>query len=135
MNNVAIRVQDLSRKYRIGAREEQSTTLRECLAHLAASPFDYLGRQLRGPSEEDIIWALKDVSFEVGRGEVVGDGTSHHHWAQRRGEDHVCFATTQQPAQDSLPHHGPDGGAGAHQRAIGRSAWGKGEGMEQRLKE
>ena len=85
MNNVAIQVQDLSRRYRIGARENRANTLRERLTHLAASPFGYLQRQIRGPSEEEIIWALKDVSFQVKHGEVVGDGTSHHHWPQRCG--------------------------------------------------
>jgi hypothetical protein len=44
---------------------------RETLGNLAASPFDYLRRTLRGPSKEEIIWALKDVSFEVKRGEVA----------------------------------------------------------------
>jgi len=47
-------------------------TLRETLGNLAASPFAYLRRTLRGPTEEEIIWALKGVSFEVQRGEVVG---------------------------------------------------------------
>ena len=57
---------------RIGAREKRANTLRERLADLAASPFDYLRCTLRGPTEEEIIWALKDVSFEVKEGEVVG---------------------------------------------------------------
>ena len=72
MNNVAIRVENLGKRYRIGARQKRANTLRERLGNLAASPFDYLRSTLRGPSEEEIIWALKDVSFEVKRGEVVG---------------------------------------------------------------
>jgi lipopolysaccharide transport system ATP-binding protein len=71
MNDIAIHVENLSKRYRIGAREKRANTLRETLANLAASPFDYLRRTLRGPTEEEIIWALKDVSFEVKRGEVV----------------------------------------------------------------
>jgi len=72
MTDIAIRVENLSKRYRIGAREKRANTLRETLGNLAASPFGYLRRTLRGPSEEEIIWALKGVSFEVQRGEVVG---------------------------------------------------------------
>jgi len=72
MTDIAIRVENLSKQYRIGAREKRANTLRETLGNLAASPFGYLRRTLRGPTEEEIIWALKDVSFEVQRGEVVG---------------------------------------------------------------
>jgi lipopolysaccharide transport system ATP-binding protein len=80
MTDIAISVENLSKRYRIGARQKRANTLRETLGNLAASPFDYLRRTLRGPTEEEIIWALKDVSFEacpelnrrVKRGEVVG---------------------------------------------------------------
>jgi lipopolysaccharide transport system ATP-binding protein len=72
MSDIAIRVENLSKRYRIGARQKRANTLRETLGNLAASPFDYLRHTLRGPTEEEIIWALKDVSFEVKRGEVVG---------------------------------------------------------------
>ena len=72
MNDAVIRVENLGKRYRIGARQKRANTLRETLQNLAASPFDYLRSTLRGPSEEEIIWALKDVSFEVQRGEVVG---------------------------------------------------------------
>jgi hypothetical protein len=65
MTDIAIRVENLSKRYRIGAREKRANTLRETLGNLAASPFDYLRRTLRGPTEEEIIWALKDVSFEA----------------------------------------------------------------------
>ena len=80
MTDIAIRVENLSKRYpstklrtgRIGARQKRANTLRQTLENLAASPFDYLRSTLRGPSEEEILWALKDVSFEVKRGEVVG---------------------------------------------------------------
>ena len=72
MTDIAIRVENLSKPYRIGARQKRANTLRERLGNLAASLFDYLRSTLRGPSEEEIIWALKDASFEVKRGEVVG---------------------------------------------------------------
>ena len=72
MNDIAIRIENLSKRYRIGARQKRANTLRETLENLAASPSDYLRRTLRGPTEEEILWALKDVSFEVKQGEVVG---------------------------------------------------------------
>ena len=72
MSDLVIRVENLGKRYRIGARKKQANTLRESLQNLVASPFDYLRSTLRGPSEEEIIWSLKDVSFEVKQGEVVG---------------------------------------------------------------
>ena len=55
MTDIATRVENLSKLYRIGAREKRADTLRETLGNLAASPFDYLRRTLRGPTEEEII--------------------------------------------------------------------------------
>lgn len=63
MTDIAIRVDNLGKRYRIGARQKRANTLRERLGNLAASPFDYL----RSLTEEEIIWALKDVSFQVKR--------------------------------------------------------------------
>jgi len=62
---VAIKVENLSKKYVIGAAQERQDTLRDWL--VAA------GRSLRRrPTAENEFWALRDVSFEVQRGEVVG---------------------------------------------------------------
>ena len=69
MTGIAIGVENLGKRYpsttlrtgRIGARQKRAHTLRERLGNLAASPFDYPRSTLRGPSEEEIIWALKDV--------------------------------------------------------------------------
>jgi len=62
---VAIKVENLSKKYVIGAAQERQDTLRDWL--VAA------GRSLRRrPTTENEFWALRDVSFEVQRGEVVG---------------------------------------------------------------
>ena len=69
---IAIRVEGLSKRYRIGAREHRTGTLRETLQRVLRSPFDYLRTTLRPPSEKEILWALQDISFEVERGEVVG---------------------------------------------------------------
>ena len=57
MSNIAIKVERFSKRYRIGARQRQLNTLRERIGNFVTSPFDYLRSTIRGPSEEEIIWA------------------------------------------------------------------------------
>jgi len=74
MSDIAIRVENLSKRYRIGERERY-LALRDVLTEALSSPFRRLkggNRREGGEDESRFIWALKDVSFEVKRGEVVG---------------------------------------------------------------
>ncbi len=73
MSDVAIRVENLSKRYRIGQREGY-LALRDVLARGLKAPFRLLKRDSQNLSRRsnEYIWALKDVSFEVKRGEVVG---------------------------------------------------------------
>jgi len=70
MSDIAIRVQNLSKLYRIGQRESYYT-LRDTLVNAWKAPFRTFRNDGSQPSNNS-IWALKDVSFEVQRGEVVG---------------------------------------------------------------
>jgi lipopolysaccharide transport system ATP-binding protein len=63
-----IRVERLSKRYRIGAKRSNET-LRETVADALRAP---LKRLRRKHSREDSIWALREISFDVSPGEVVG---------------------------------------------------------------
>lgn len=72
MTEFAIRAENLGKMYRIGLAERQPQNLWQAAKSLATSSFDYLLRMSRPPTEEETLWALKDVSFEVQCGEALG---------------------------------------------------------------
>ena len=72
MSDVAIRVENLSKQYRIGAPQARYKTLRESLVDMASAPVHRLRRLGQPSPENETIWAMKDVSFDVKKGEVVG---------------------------------------------------------------
>ncbi len=63
-----IKVEQLSKQYHIGARQESFPTLRDRIAGAVRAPIKGLRERRRNES----IWALKDVSFDIMPGEVVG---------------------------------------------------------------
>ena len=62
-----IKVQNLSKQYKIGGNQAPYSTLRESLVNSLKSPLKRFDSK-----KERKFWALKDINFEISPGEVVG---------------------------------------------------------------
>ena len=71
MTKIAIRVENLGKRYRIGQRESYST-IRDAISNAATAPIRRLIGGANSINVDQYFWALKDISFEVKPGEVVG---------------------------------------------------------------
>lgn len=82
-NNIAVEVKNLSKRYRIGLKEERHENLASAFIDLIKSPLKnyreyrslYDFRDVSPDNDEespDVIWPLKNISFNIHQGEVVG---------------------------------------------------------------
>lgn len=70
MSDVAIRVEGLGKQYKIGRLQKRNDTLRDAIVGTFKRRDGERSNVER--DSEEFIWALRDVSFEVKRGDVVG---------------------------------------------------------------
>jgi lipopolysaccharide transport system ATP-binding protein len=77
MSKLAIEVVNLGKEYQIGSRQKSYYRLTDQLADIATAPFRRASKLLRGQATgaaelDQAIWAVRDISFQIKPGEVVG---------------------------------------------------------------
>ncbi|MCB0209514.1 MAG: ABC transporter ATP-binding protein [Anaerolineae bacterium] len=77
MSSIAVRAEKLGKMYHIGSVVNKSVTLRDKIADGFVAPFRRARKLMRGEATgaselDQSIWALRDISFTIEPGEVVG---------------------------------------------------------------
>lgn len=84
-NNTAIKVENISKVYRLGIKEETENSLLTSIAKMIRSPVSNYKKyrslynfsdldfdNTKANTDPNVLWALRNVSFDVNRGELVG---------------------------------------------------------------
>jgi lipopolysaccharide transport system ATP-binding protein len=66
--NPAIKIEHVSKRYRIGGLHPGYMTFRQLLGDAVTAPF----RKLKSGNDYQTLWALSDINLEIGQGELVG---------------------------------------------------------------
>ena len=72
MSTVVLRAENIGKKYHIGSRREQYSTLREAMVRAAKRPIERIRHPGAAGHRSEELWALSDVSFEIEQGQSVG---------------------------------------------------------------
>ena len=84
-NNIAIRLENVNKVYRLGAKDEAEDSLLKSFARMLKSPvrnyrkyrslYDFSDIDFDNPDatvDSNVLWALRNISFDVNKGEIVG---------------------------------------------------------------
>jgi len=77
MSDIAIRVEEIAKKYKIGLARQRHDTLRDAIVDFG-SKISNVFQSFSDPQstphnpKSNYIWALQDISFVVKQGEVLG---------------------------------------------------------------
>jgi len=76
MSDTVIQVRDLGKQYQIGSGLQKYETLRENIIQTLKWPIHQMRKSNSNTTKaqigDDFIWALKDINFEVERGQLLG---------------------------------------------------------------
>ena len=73
MSDLAVRVENISKKYWIGSQLRQYNTLRDVISQAFSKPrsWFHLRDNGKGTVAANTIWALRNITFEVQQGQVL----------------------------------------------------------------
>ena len=74
-NQTVIKVENIGKKYNIAHQQGSYIALRDVITNVLKSPFSFIKQKAKkavGLAKNEEFWALKNINFEVKKGEVVG---------------------------------------------------------------